>query len=174
MEYPDGRSAWQTEREGALLGEHDTDKMLSMLNSALDMRPGHLPKQEHERWKADLGLDETATATTTTTAPGSKPLPIAAAPNKTPASNLLAKTAPGAVRNSAPVSPARHPAPSRQPDRAGKKRRYDESSYEGYEDDGYDTSDTQRRGSSGGTGKRQKRKVSGRKSGFYAQMMVPE
>jgi hypothetical protein len=174
----DGRTVWETRRADALLGEHDMDSMLGLLDSALGgVREGHLPKAEHEHWKGLLGLDEAANAAAAATKQPPHPsssVPLAqgskiGAPN--PA--FLAKTAPGAaVRNSAPASPrnTNGPGVASRPDRAGKKRRYDESSYEGYEDDGYDTGgvdDSNRRGSSGG--KRQKRKVSGRQPGFFSQ-----
>ena len=160
----DGRTLWD-ER----MGDATTDLMnggkgvLDLLDGALSgMRPGHLPKQEHEHWKGLLGLDETAANQPPTT---NKPLPgMAPAPPKTAATNLLSKTAP--MRNSAPSSPRN--AITARPERTGKKRRYDESSYEGYEEDGYSTGgDTGRRGSGG---KRQKRKVSGRLSGYYSQL----
>ena len=175
----DGKTAWQTQRAEALLGEHDTDAMLEALDSAMaGMRPGHLPKTEHARWKDLLGLDEAANAAAAaTTKPPPHPsssVPLAQG-SKTGAPNpaFLAKTAPGAaLRTSAPASPrnASGPGVASRPDRAGKKRRYDESSYEGYEDDGYDTGgmeDSNRRGSGGG--KRQKRKVSGRQPGFFSE-----
>lgn len=149
---------WQDQRGEALLEDDgDMEIALSKLDAALGgMKPGRMPKAEHESWKAMLGLDETAAANTTAV----KQPP---APMKVPASAFLAKTAPAtAARNhSAPSSPGRVAGVNR-PERQGKKRRYDESSYEGYDlEDGYSTSgvdDTGRRGSGGG--KRQKRKVS--------------
>ena len=173
-----GQTQWQVQRGELMLGDGDVENVLGMLDGALGgMKEGHLPKAEHEKWKSLLGLDETTTAATGPAKPLPHPtsyVPLAqgsriGAPN--PA--FLTKTAPGAVvRNPAPASPrnANGPAVVVRPDRAGKKRRYDESSYEGYEDDGYDTGgvdDSNRRGSGGG--KRQKRKVRRRESGYYSQ-----
>jgi hypothetical protein len=173
-----GQTQWQAQRGELMLGDSAMENVLGMLDSALGgMREGHLPKAEHEKWKGLLGLDESTTAA----AGPAKPLPHPssyvplAQGSKSGAPNpaFLAKTALGAaVRNSAPASPrnANGPAVAVRPDRAGKKRRYDESSYEGYEDDGYDTGgvdDSNRRGSGGG--KRQKRKVRGRDAGYYSQ-----
>ena len=171
----DGRTVWQSQRGNALLGEHNPESMMRLLDSTMGgMKAGHLPKAEHEHWKGLLGLDEAANAAAAATKQPPHPsfsIPLAqgskiGAPNPT----FLAKTAPGAaVRNSAPASPRNtNGAGVARPDRAGKKRRYDESSYEGYEDDGYDTGgvdDSSRRGSGGG--KRQKRKVSGRQPEFF-------
>ena len=172
MDVGGGKTLWQERKEDALLGEHDSEQMLSMLDRALDMRTGHLPKGEHEHWKGLLGLDDTATAA----AVPSK-LNVAATPAFTPgatapktaATNLISKTAP--MRNSAPSSPRNTIAA--RPERAGKKRRYDESSYEGYEDDGYSTGGVDDTGRRGSGGKRQKRKVSGRQTGFYSQFAAP-
>jgi hypothetical protein len=161
---PDGRTWWQDQRGDALLQtEDDGELALSKLDAALGgMRPGQMPRAEHEQWKNSLGLDESPAILN---APAIKqpPVPATARP-PTAASVFLAKTAPGAaIRSSAPASPSRGAG---RPERAGKKRRYDESSYEGYDqDDGYSTGgvdDTGGRRGSGG-GKRQKRqKVSGR------------
>ncbi|KAK3686987.1 hypothetical protein LTR37_019289 [Vermiconidia calcicola] len=152
LEIEDGRTVFQFERGQPLLGEKGAeDEMLGMLDKALDLKPGRLPRGEHELWRSSLGLDEQAPAAV---APVVKPVPA----TKT----FLSKTAPGAgMRNSAPASP-RGAFGAVRPERAGKKRRYDESSYEGYDEDGYSTGgldDAGRRGS--GSGKRQKRKVSG-------------
>ena len=182
MDIGGGKTVWQDQRADALLGEHDSEQMLSMLDRALDMRPGRLPKAEHDKWQSILGLDEASIAVAAV-APGKQTnasaTPAAFSPGttntgmapRTAATNLLSKTAP--MRNSAPASPRSNIAA--RPERAGKKRRYDESSYEGYDDDGYSTGgmdDTGRRGSSGG--KRQKRKVSGRQDGLYSRFAVPQ
>ena len=157
-----GKTWWDNQMGETMLGQHNPDKMLALLDSALDMRPGHMPKQEHEHWKGQLGLDESMANT-------GKPTTNAAAPlaPKTAASTFLSKTAPGAaMRSSAPASPRNLAG---RPERSGKKRRYDESSYagyqEGYEDDGYSTAgmdDAGGRRGSVSASKRQKRKVSGR------------
>ena len=177
----DGRTAWQDRMGDTMLGQHKADSMLGLLDTALDFKPGQLPGPEHSHWRGLLGLDESLpkpTPTTTTTGPNL----TTGGPSKPPTSTLLSKTAPAtaasASRNSAPASPRNHH--DTRPERAGKKRRYDESSYagyqEGYEDDGYSTGngvdEAGRRssgGAGGGGGKRQKRKVSGRLvEGFYA------
>lgn len=178
-----GHTLWQEQRGELILSESGIDNIMGMLDSALGgMKEGKLPRKEHEEWKGMLGLDETNAAPNGP----AKPLPHAstyvplAQGSKTGAPNsaFLAKTAPGtAIKNSAPASPrsANGPTIASRPDRAGKKRRYDESSYEGYDEDGYDTGgDSNRRGSGGGGGKRQKRKVRGRQSGFYSQFAAPD
>lgn len=161
LDMGDGKNMFQHRMEDCMLGEHDENQLLSMLGSALDMRPGHLPKPEHEYWKSTLGLDDSSLAASANKAAS----PTAAPPA---AKSLLTKTAPGAaLRGSAPASPK---MVAGRPDRAGKKRRYDERSWEGYDaaEDGYDANG-ERRGSDGG-GKRQKRKVRGRRQyGFYAE-----
>lgn len=153
IELEDGRTVFQFERGQPLLGQVEAEaEMLGLLDQALDLKPGRLPRGEHENWRSSLGLDEQAPVPAV--APVVKPAPA----TKT----FLSKTAPGAgMRNSAPASP-RGVFGAVRPERAGKKRRYDESSYEGYDEDGYSTGgldDAGRRGS--GSGKRQKRKVSG-------------
>ena len=169
-ELPDGRSLWQDRMGDVTLEEHAMDGVMGLLGSALDVRPGHFPRAEHETWKDRLGLDDTSN-TTTRNLPNTNTntnLPNGPAQVKTPATQFLAKTAP--LRNSAPASP-RNPITAR-PERAGKKRRYDESSYEGYEEDGYSTGGVDEAGGGGGArrasagSKRQKRKVSGRLVGY--------
>ena len=160
-EVADGRTMWQAGREDAPLESNaDEELALGKLSSAFSgFKVGHFPKNEHEQWRDLLGLDEVPVPAVNG-AVKQPPLPsITGTKAPTGTAAFLAKTAPAsAVRNSAPASPSRFPA---RPERSGKKRRYDESSYEGYDDDGYSTGgvdDTSgRRGSSG---KRQKRKVS--------------
>ncbi|KAF2484315.1 Rox3 mediator complex subunit-domain-containing protein [Neohortaea acidophila] len=169
----DGRIAWDggmfadPPLLGADEGASAIGKIEALLGTALDLRPGHLPAGEHNGWKNLLGLDDatlmnpTKLAASPQSATASGPLGVP----RTAASNLLSKTTPsGALRNSAPSSPHAHLSSASRPDRAGKKRRYDESSYagyqEGYDDDGYSTggmddSTGGRRGSGGGA-KRQK------------------
>ena len=179
-----GLNVWQEQHGKLMLDESDVDGIVGMLDSALGgMQQGRMPKKEHEDWKKHLGFDE---ANQIANGPA-KPLPHPAAnvplaqASKTGAPNpaFLAKTgAAAAMRASAPASPhnANGPTIAARPDRTGKKRRYDESSYEGYDDDGYDTGgDSNRRGSgAAGGGKRQKRKVSGRQAGYYSQLAIPE
>lgn len=146
------RPMWQAHWEGQnmVLGnaDHEND-VLSKLDAALKMEPGKLPKKEHDQWKNMLGLDDSA-------APAG---PVKGAASKLPPGSALAKTAPAmAARNSAPASPRG----TVRPDRSGKKRRYNDSSFEGYEheDDGHlsaGVDDTGRRVSGS---KRQKRQAS--------------
>lgn len=147
---PDGRTFFEASREHVDFSERGAEHMLAMLDSALSMRPGRLPKAEDLKWKSSLGLDD------------SKPAPTAAAPTlppKTAANQFLSKTSPAtAVQRSAPASPRGTGTGVARPERSGKKRRYDDASFEGYDDDGYSTGDGgSRRGS---VSKRQKRKVS--------------
>jgi hypothetical protein len=147
------------ENQNMVLGnaDHEND-MMRKLDAALKMEPGKLPGKEHDHWKNMLGLDESAA-------------PAAAAKgsvlSKLPTGSALAHTAPAmAARNSAPASPRG----TIRPDRSGKKRRYNDSSFEGYdqEDDGHLSAgmdDTGRRVSGS---KRQKRKVGGKPPGYYA------
>jgi len=153
-------------------GAGGADELLGKLGAALSLAPGQLPKVEHEHWKGMLGLDEIKPMPVAlqATKPGHHGDLAAAVAGMNPA---LARTAPNhAVRASAPASPhggGNGLGAGARPDRAGKRRRYDESSYEGYDDEGgYSTGgidDTARRGS---VGKRQKRKVSGRLVRYYA------
>lgn len=160
-----------------------------MLEAALEMRAGALPRGEHESWKGLLGLDDLATTATTnvpaaatvkalpaTTAP--TPNGAAAAPVRTTTNPLLARTFPQSQTTTSPAfknaSAPSSPRPSHlanggpRPERTGKKRRYDESSYAGYQegyddDDGYSTGGgggEERRRSGLGSQKRQRRKVS--------------
>lgn len=134
------------------LGNRNTEEeVFSKLGAAFDMQPGRLPPKEHKEWQNMLGLDDNA---------GGAKLAAGKVPNG-PVS-AIANTAPAAqFRNSAPASPGSMAARPLH-DRAGKKRRYDDSSYvgysEGYGDDGDSgVDDMGRRGSNA---KRQKRKVS--------------
>lgn len=162
----DGQDLWMEHKGKLMLDQSDLDGIMGVLDDALGgMQQGHLPHPQHENWKKTLGLDDANQAANGPV----KPLPNALNAPKVGAQNpLLSKTsAATAMRSSAPASPrnANGAGIAARPDRTGKKRRYDESSYEGYDDDGYDS---ERRGSAG---KRQKRKVSGRRAGFYSQIM---
>lgn len=119
-----GASWWQMEHAQFDLHGPPKQQFFSKLDGALALKAGTLNKADHAKWQHALGLDEPTKAPATT----------AAAPSKSAATKFLAQTAP--VRNSAPASPR---AGLGRPGRSGKKRRYDESSYEGYEDDGYST-----------------------------------
>lgn len=155
QEVEPGVTAWQALKGNgnAQLGDKVAEReVFDRLSRAFDMRPGRLPAKEHKEFQSMLGLDE----------PGAGvKMGMAKAPNG-PVS-AIAKTAPAAQNwNSAPVSPG--DAASR-PERSNKRRRYDDSSFEGYkeayEDDGYSTG--------GSNAKRQKRKVGVRSPGFFAE-----
>jgi len=142
MDVGGGLTHWESENGNVFAdGEKGAlEDVLVRLNGGLGLRGGQMPKGEHEHWKNILGLDEPKVGT---------PAVNAAKPGLLhPA---LAKTASAvAARASAPASPRYGLG---RPDRAGKKRRYDDSSFDGYaqtfeEDRGYSTGGTDdRRGS---------------------------
>ncbi|KAK4506583.1 hypothetical protein PRZ48_000315 [Zasmidium cellare] len=153
QELEPGLTGWQQKLREVNLPLARTeahDNVFSKLDAALALHPGRLPPKEHKEYQSMLGLDDPAV--------GVKP-----GMNKVPNGpvSAVAKTAPATqIRNSAPASPG---SMAGRPDRANKKRRYDDASYvgyqEGYEDDGYSTGgmdDTGRHGSN--AAKRQKRK----------------
>ncbi|KAK3672293.1 hypothetical protein LTR78_007833 [Recurvomyces mirabilis] len=159
MDMGNGMTGWQQKvNELPLDNPSAQADVLSKLDSAISMQPGHLPKPEHQTWKTLLSLDEPKP---TPAMPATKPFTASASfPNGPPSTNpALAKTAPmQALRSSAPSSPAVSHLGGVRPERSGKKRRYDEASYsgyqEGFDDDGYSTGDgASRRGSAS---KRQK------------------
>ncbi|TKA74695.1 hypothetical protein B0A55_05088 [Friedmanniomyces simplex] len=130
-----GKTFWEQDRGAEFpLGNPETEQeVMGKLGPALSLRAGQLPKGDHEQWKSILGLDE----------PKGTPVVTATKPNGLLAASnpAFAKTAPG-LRHSAPSSPGQGLGGAR-PERAGKKRRYDEASYsgyhEGFDDDGYST-----------------------------------
>lgn len=142
----DGKTWWEGRWADLPLRDPDAlEALLKKTESAFVMAPGRLPKREHDSWASMLGLDDAIAGRATPA------LPPTATRNP-----VLSKTAPSTVfRSSAPASP-RDVAGALRPERTGKKRRYDESSYkgyqEGYDDDGYSTG-----GGSAGGHKRQKR-----------------
>ncbi|KAK5132932.1 hypothetical protein LTR08_008380 [Meristemomyces frigidus] len=123
----------------------DMSDLLAKLGAATSLRPGQMPKQEHKEWKDLLSLDEPAKNT---------PAVLPTKPGLL-AQQALARSAPGlAARASAPSSPR---SALGRPERAGKKRRYDDSSFDGYtqtfDEDGYSTGgvdDARSRRGSGG------------------------
>jgi hypothetical protein len=155
-DMPEGDSTlWGNHCAASKLGDPKVeDDLLSKLGDALRMEPGRLPGKEHDQWKNMLGLDEVL-ASAAAGKGGSTPNA-----SKLPGVSAL-KTSPGTgSRNSAPASPR---SVSR-PDRSNKRRRYDDSSYEGYQqgydDDGYSTGGVDDTGRRNSGAKRQKRKVS--------------
>ncbi|KAI7160672.1 hypothetical protein KC316_g13429 [Hortaea werneckii] len=118
------------------------------------LRPGRLPAPEHKRWEAVLGLnDSNAAANSAAGAKGATGLArsrgaagagddgSAAGRNGNPHSSLLSRTSAAAAGSSgaggmpasAPASPAAAGAGGNsRPERTGKKRRYDDASFDGY------------------------------------------
>lgn len=170
MKGGDGTTLWEGSelRDPPLLvgdsGAEALNRIEGLLQRALDLRRGHLPASEHNGWRNLLGLDDAMPNAANNAKAASAAAASSSPAVKSAANNLLAKAAPATtLRNSAPASP--RTSTGARPERVGKKRRYDESSYAGYqeayEDDGYSTGgadDAGRRGTGGA--KRQKRKVS--------------
>ncbi|EMD00955.1 hypothetical protein BAUCODRAFT_42577, partial [Baudoinia panamericana UAMH 10762] len=136
MDIGQGRTMFEAHAAECLLGDRASEQDLtSKLNVALRLAPGHMPRTEHEKWKNLLALDEPRVGT---------PVQAATKPVGLQMNPALAKTAPGqpGPQFAVPRSPLAVNGVAR-PERSGKKRRYDESSYagyhEGYEDDGYST-----------------------------------
>ena len=123
----DGSTAWDAQHPRASDGPMKND-MLASLNAALSLKPGRLPKAEHEQWKAQLAFDDAK--------------PKVAALTKTATSNFLKSTSGPLARKSAPSSPRNVLG---RPERTSKKRRYDDTSFEGYEEEGYSTGDAEDR-----------------------------
>jgi len=153
----DGRTWWQAQyEENTLLTDPNAqNELFSKLDSAFDLAPGQLPAKEHKDWHNQLGLDDVLA---TAASGGRTPLGTVKAPAAAP--SAIAKTAPAvAARSSAPSSPRNIPG---RPERSGKKRRYDDNSFEGYtgygDDDGYSTGGADDLGRRGSNAKRQKRK----------------
>lgn len=150
-------SRWEEQRGRNPLDQAGAvDDVLARLDAGLGLKPGRLPKAEHENWKNVLSLDEPKAAPAATAKPGF-------------AGTMLGKTAPGmAARASAPSSPRN----ALRPERTGKKRRYDDSSFDGYaqtfeEDGGYSTGgiDERRNSATKRPKVEQKRKVSVKPTG---------
>lgn len=128
MEWPD--EGWHDQRVyGKELENAESSLLMAKLGRALQMNPGSLPAEEHNKWKGILGLDD-----------GSKTPSLPS--SKVPAHQAMLKAQASSMRASAPASP--RATNGVRLDRSNKKRRYDESSYTGYsesyqEDDGYST-----------------------------------
>lgn len=127
---------WDQKTENVKMNGTSTEDLLISLNDALRLRPGRLPRAEYAEWRQQLGLDDAGAN------------PKEALPARPPDVN----SAPTNARSSVPSSPNG----TLRPDRAGKKRRYDESSYEGYDDDPIAGIDGRANGA-----RRVKRKVTG-------------
>lgn len=159
MEVQEGRTMWEGMMEDRpslpTVSEESADGLgaaAEFLAPALSgMRKGALPRSEAAQWASILGLDEVAKSA----APGGpRPNGVGAGAAHPALSKLASQQRIGV---SAPASPAYGGGGALQrPDRAGKKRRYDDASFEGYEE-GYSTG-----GESGGMGKRVKVGAGGR------------
>lgn len=150
MDVGNGMTTWDARSSELPLSGLKIDEFLSGLDGALTLAPGHLPAKEHDHWKSILALESSGAKTTPSLEP-SKSLHISPGALHTRPESVFA------ARSSAPASPGNLV----RPERAGKKRRYDESSYtgyhEGYDDDGYSTGGLDESGSRRGSGfKRQK------------------
>lgn len=124
-----GKTIWQARMDPTSIEGPTRDSLLKNLDAAMSFKSGRLPKAEHTSWMHTLGLGDTV----------AKPAVVPAAPAKNPATNFLTKAGPplaGSGRSSAPASPQ---SVAGRTQRKGAKRRYDESTYEGYDEDGYST-----------------------------------
>ncbi|KAK6443263.1 hypothetical protein LTR95_000088 [Oleoguttula sp. CCFEE 5521] len=147
---PDGadKTFWDLRfPEEVKLGSADHDALLGKLNKAFSLKPGRLPRSEHNQWSHLLGTDDTA----------AKAAPVTSTvPAKAPLSKFMTKTAPAVIAGrSAPSSPQ---SAAGRTQRKGAKRRYDDTAFEGYDEDGYSTGGLDDRGAA----KRRKRQVSTR------------
>lgn len=157
FETAPGQTLWDQTWQELRLGDSAAEnELLGKLDSALQFQPGRLPRTEHEAWKKTLGLDESTLAAKSLAASKDAKRPV---PNA-----HLAKTAPAtAMRASAPSSPRN----GQRLDRAGKKRSYGDSSFEGYGEGYEDDTDLDDNGRRRDSSKRQKRKVSSSPFGAY-------
>ncbi|KAI6865351.1 hypothetical protein KC323_g4382 [Hortaea werneckii] len=113
------------------------------------LRPGRLPAPEHKRWEAVLGLNDSNAAANSGTggkgAAGWARGKVAAGsgddgsagrngnPHSVLSRTSAAAAGAGSLRASAPASPAAvGVGGSSRPERTGKKRRYDDASFDGY------------------------------------------
>lgn len=132
--------AWYDQRvHGRELERAESSEMMTTkLAKALKMNTGSLPREEHEKWKATIGVED----------PAKTPL-AAATTAKTAAQATFARTGQALTgRASAPASPrgVSGAANAARPSRVGTKRSYQDASFEGYteaglaaDDGGYST-----------------------------------
>lgn len=114
------------------------NSLLEKLNAALTFQPGQLPREHHEHWKSILAFEDPKAVVTPNTA-----VSFASSNVRTPLNITTTRTAVSGLRES---SVSRPPSPvsgslSARPERAGKKRRYDDASFEGYAEGYRDDSD---------------------------------
>ncbi|KXT04319.1 hypothetical protein AC578_7979 [Pseudocercospora eumusae] len=152
MQPGSGVTLWDNNwSERGKLGDSNAEAdLLSKLDAALKMGPGQLPGKERESWNNVLGLDDPSVPSKGATATAKAPLASNPALAKTSAAHAMSSSAPASPRNQI------------RPDRKGKKRSYDDSSFEGYnqgyDDDGYSTGGLDDTGRRRDASKRQKRK----------------
>lgn len=128
MDFPD--EEWYNQKVfGKEVTQGLSDEVKTKLERSLNMLPGKLPSAEREKWEDFVNLDDAAKAKTSTTAGQKKPQQAASAKLGIPA---LPR------RPSIALSPADRIA---RPERTGKKRRYDDNSFEGYGDGFVDDAD---------------------------------
>lgn len=132
-----GTTLWQEQNPTADTEGPLKDEMLANLDAALSFKPGRLPKAEYDRWNHQLDFNHPNAKAT-----GATQVPV---PAKTATSNFMKTTTGPHARSSAPASPRNVPG---RPDRINKKRRYDDRSFEGYDEDGYSTGDVDDRSGS--------------------------
>jgi len=145
MEWPEegwfDQRVYGKELERAL---DDNNPLLQKLDRAVAMREGQLPKDEHEKWKAVLGFDEPLpSAPAVAVGKTGAPLPRSASVAASAAQASFARSGQAlstGMRGSAPSSPRTGAgAGTIRPDRMGKKRRYDDASFEGYSESGLES-----------------------------------
>lgn len=119
MDFPD--EEWQNQKVfGKGISRGLPDAIQAKLERALKMVPAKLPNGLQEKWEDFVNLDDSA-----------KPKPTPSVAPKKP--SLSTSTRPGAMPDS--QRPSNGPSPtaeSARPRRSGKKRRYDDDSFEGY------------------------------------------
>lgn len=121
-----GNTLWQEQNPTADTEGPLKNDMLANLDAALSLKFGRLPKAEYDRWNNQLGLNIPVVKPSGNTNNGAFK-----EPPKTAASHFLkANTGPMASR-SAPSSPGTLLG---RPERTNKKRSYQDSSFEGYDD----------------------------------------
>ncbi|KAF2771782.1 Rox3-domain-containing protein [Teratosphaeria nubilosa] len=154
MVMEDGRTRWEfdNETQNVRLNGLGRDSLLQLTEDAMDgMGKGQLPPQEHKHWiDTVIGLEEPKSATNpgATTKSGESANPLLA---KTGVAHAISKTAPASPRGGV-----------QRPGRTGKKRRYDDASFDGYqesfgdEDGGYSTGGDNAGSRRGSASKRQR------------------
>jgi hypothetical protein len=120
-----GITLWQEQNPTANTEGPLKNDMLANLDAALAFRHGRLPKDEYKNWNYQLGLNAPPLKPAATNTTAMKDIP------KTATSNFLKANIGPLASRSAPSSPAN---PLGRPDRTGKKRSYQEGSWEGYGD----------------------------------------